>query len=29
MRLLAIADEEPWLPPGALVESHAPDLTRL
>jgi Icc-related predicted phosphoesterase len=26
MRLLAIADEEPWLPLAALVESHAPDL---
>jgi Icc-related predicted phosphoesterase len=26
MRLLAVADEEPWLPLGALVESHAPDV---
>jgi Icc-related predicted phosphoesterase len=26
MRLLAIADEESWLPLGALVETHAPDV---
>jgi Icc-related predicted phosphoesterase len=26
MRLLAIADEETWLPLGALVETHAPDV---
>ncbi|MCW3002787.1 MAG: metallophosphoesterase [Conexibacter sp.] len=26
MRLLVIADEEPWLPLGALIEQHAPDV---
>jgi Icc-related predicted phosphoesterase len=26
VRLLAIADEEPWLPLGSLIEAHAPDV---
>ena len=26
MRLLAIADQDPWLPLSALVESHSPDV---